>query len=75
MSNYTPNSENNINENNDIKSKLNLCSNKRLFKSSIQNKSKYNNCFTDEKNYLKRNKSQDFQQILSNIKTNFLYEF
>ena len=75
MSKINPNSLNNINEDNEINSKLNLYSNTHSFINTIQFKSKYNNCFTDEKNYLKRNKSQDFQQILSNIKTNFLYEF
>ena len=75
MSKITPNSLNNINEDNEINSKLNLYSNTHSFINTIQFKSKYNNSLIEEKNYLKRSKSQDFQIIFSNIKTNYLYDF
>ena len=51
MSKITPNSLNNINENNEIKSKLNLYSYTHSFMNSIQFKSKYNNSLIEEKNY------------------------
>ena len=63
MSKINPNSLNNINEDNEINSKLNLYSNTHSFINTIQFKSKYNNSKIKEKNYLKRSKSQDFQII------------
>ena len=75
MSKNTPNSSVNINEVNEIKSKINLYSNNHSFLNTKQFKTKYHNSLIDGKNYLKRSKSQDLHITFSNLKTNFLYDF